>query len=185
MSLELIVRKIVGFDLRRRSSLSCVYMTSFDDKVRYEEINESINLFQSGMNLYSFDPREMPGLTMPVDAVVIAFDLPEDVVDRLLRGNVSNPGPLPQVNIAAGWQFLGFDIVDPVTQTSALYGFDMATGSLEDLLRKEGADRNKHGLIDLASTSYCLAKVFGQSFPEHAPFYPCGIWLQDDQAATG
>ena len=160
-------------------------MTSFDNKARYEEINESFNSFQSGMNLYSFDLREMLGFTMPVDAVVVAFDLPEDVVDRLLRGNVSNPGPLPQVNIAAGWQFLGFDIVDPVTQTSALYGFDMATGFIGDLLRKQGADRNQHGLIDLASTASSLAKYFDQMFPEHAPFSPCGIWLQDDHVAMG
>lgn len=180
MSLELIARKIVGFDMRRRSSLPFVYMTSFDEKVRYEEINDSFNSFQSGMNLYSRNPREIRAFTMPVDAMVVAFDLPGDIVDRLLRGNVSNPGPLPQVNIAMGWQFLGFDIVDPVTQTSALYGFDLASEFIDDLLREHDVERNKHGLIDLASKSLSLAKYFDQTFPEHAPFSPCGIWLQDD-----
>jgi hypothetical protein len=154
-------------------------MTSFNEKVRYEEISDRFSSFQSGMNLYSYNPREIPVFTMPADAMVVAFDLPEDVVGHLLDGNVSNPSPLPQVNIAVGWQFLGFDIVDPVTQTSALYGFDLATELIDDLLRKQGADRNKYGLIELASTSFALGKYFDQAFPEHSPFSPCGIWLQE------
>lgn len=170
-------RVIVGFDLRKNSSLDNLFMTSYDALVRYEEVNEKFQEQQSGLNLFYIDPSGIPSLVMPSDARIIAFDLPTEFVTSLSNRNVSNPQPLPVANIGKDWEFMGFDVVDARTQTSAFHGFDL-TISLEGILEKYSLRLNSHGLIDEMVGAVNVAKFFDELVPEHAPFTPCGVWLK-------
>ncbi|GHT96241.1 hypothetical protein AGMMS49545_20720 [Betaproteobacteria bacterium] len=170
-------RTIVGFDLRKSSSLNNLFMTSYDDSVRYEALNESFQDQQSGLNLFYIDPSAIPSLTLPVDARIIAFDLPSEFVAYLSCRNVSNPQPLPTVDINNGWAFMGFDVVDAITQTSAFHGFDLTT-SLSEIIKKCSLRFNGHGLLDDREATVRSAEFFDDLIPEHAPFMPCGVWLK-------
>lgn len=178
MPQNLFERTIVGFDLRKNSALNNLFMTSYDDLVRYEEIYEKFQAQQSGLNLFYIDPSAIPSLTIPVDARIIAFDLPTEFVTYLSNRNVSNPQPLPTVNIDKGWKFMGFDVVDPMTQTSAFHGFDL-TISLKEVTEKYSLRFNSHGLIDDREAAVKVAKFFDGLISEHAPFLFCGVWLKD------
>lgn len=171
-------RILVGFDLRRRSSLNKLFMTSYDDSVRYEDLNEEHQDQLSGLNLYTSDPSMIPSMTMPLDAVIVAFDLPTNFVRYLSVGEVSNPQNLPSENIDEGWQFVGFDVVDAITQTSGLYGVDWPSSGLSDLLMKLKLKLNENGLLDDADAALKAAIFFDGLIGEHAPFAPCGVWLK-------
>lgn len=165
-------RILIGFDLRKRASLTKLFMTSYDDSVRYEEINEQHQAELSGLNLYKIDPSTIPSLRMPLDARVVAFDLPTDLVAYLSAGNVSNPQPLPSIKLDEGWQFIGFDVVDAITQTSGLYGVDWPPSGLTKI------HLNGHGLIDDAEAAVKTSIFLDSFINEHAPFSPCGVWLK-------
>jgi len=171
-------RTMVGFDLRKSSSLNNLFMTSYDDSVRYEEINEKYRTQMSGLNLFQSDPSKIPSLTTPVDARIIAFDLPTELVAYLSLGNVANPRPLPLENVDRGWEFMGFDVVDAITQTSAFYGFDRSPSNLKEIAKKAKLRFNGHGLIEDGETAVRAATFFDGLVREHAPFSPCGVWLK-------
>lgn len=151
-------------------------MTSHDEDRRYEEINELHAASLSAMNLFAADPSGMSSLSLPSDSRVIAFDLPVACLAKLSAGNVSAPAPLSMEVLDPGWEFIGFDIVDPYTQTSALGGFG------------EGARRIVAGEVPLAVNGFGLVDDFAQAsqaavqcdalLPEHAPFVPAGVWLK-------
>ena len=178
MSKNLSKRKIVGYDLRRESSLDRLYLTSSDDLVWYEDINEKYQDQLSGINLFFTDPTDIYSLILPADARVAAFDLPVQRVVELINGTVSNPEPLPALNVDLGWDFMGFDIVDALTQTSAFHGFDITTGHFHNAKEKDSIRFNSLGLIDDEDALSAAAELFNNLMPEHAPFSPCGIWLK-------
>jgi hypothetical protein len=184
MTKDSLERTIVGFDLRKSSSLKNLFMTSYDDSVRYEDINESFQSQQSGLNLFYIDPSAIPSLTVPADARIIAFDLPTKFVAYLSDGNVSNPQPLPTIDINNGWAFMGFDVVDAITQTSAFHGFDLTT-SLSEIMGKYSLRFNSHGLLDDREATVGIAELFDSLIPEHVPFMPCGVWLKDIPGLNG
>lgn len=177
-------RTIVGFDLRKNSSLNNLFMTSYDDSVRYEEINEKYQDQMTGLNLFHIDPSNIPSLMIPVDARIVAFDLPTEFVTCLSNGNVSNPQPLPLVRVNRGWEFMGFDVVDAITQTSAFYGFDRSPSDLKELSEKVRIQFNSHGLIENEETAVRAATFFDGLYWEHAPFSPCGVWLKQEESGT-
>jgi hypothetical protein len=178
MSKNLSKRKIIGFDLRRESSLDRLYLTSYDDAVRYENINEKYQDHLSGINLFFTDPTDIYSLILPGDARVVAFDLPVQRVVELINGNVSNPEPIPTLNVDIGWDFVGFDVVDALTQTSAFHGFDITTAHLHEVMEKNSIRFNSHGLIDDEDAVVAATDFFDNLIPEHAPFSSCGVWLK-------
>lgn len=171
-------RTIVGFDLRKKSSLNNLFMTSGGDSGQYEEILEKYQDQTNGLNLFPFDPSDIPSFTIPPDARVVAFDLPTEFVTYLSKGNVSNPQPLPQATVDKSWEFMGFDIVDAYTQISAFYGFDRSPSDLREISEKAEFQFNGHGLIDSVEASIKAAAFFDAMAVEHAPFSPCGVWLK-------
>ena len=171
-------RTIVGFDLRKGSSLNKLFMTSYDDSVRYEDLNEEHRDQMSGINLFYCDPSAQPLFTIPYDARIVAFDLPTTLVSCLLNGQVSVPFPLPSEKLDQDWQFVGFDVVDAITQTSAFYGFDRSTSDLGHLAEIFSIRFNSCGLIDDMEAAVRAATSFDDAIPEHAPFAPCGTWLK-------
>ncbi len=173
-------RIVVGFDIRKSTSLANVYMTSYDEDTRYEDIYEGLRTYQNGLNLFYVDPFYLMPPEITTNARVVAFDLPEDVVQSLLEGNVSTPQPLPKANLKNKWDFIGFDVVDPITQTSAFHGFTPSR-SVEQI--DCTVSFNNYGLLDDFGTALKVANYYSDHIPEHAPFTPCGVWLK--QASLG
>lgn len=170
-------RTVVGFDIRKSTALNKLFLTSYDENVRYEDIYESLQEYRSPINLFFIDPTCISELEIPRDSLIVAFDLPNDIVDCLLEGNVSSPRPLPEINIHDGWDFVGFDVVDPYTQTSALYGFDLQE-TVKEALEKVTVNFNKSGLLEAMGGAEKIAQIYDHLIPAHAPFSPCGIWLK-------
>lgn len=170
-------RTVVGFDIRRGSSLNNLFMTSYDEDTRYEYMYEELHNYQNGLNLFFVDPSDLESLEIPADARIIAFDLPADVVQCLLEGNVSNPQPLPKTDLRNGWDFVGFDVVDPITQTSAFHGFTPPI-PVERLIEDDVISFNNYGLLEDFESALKIANCCSEYIPEHAPFSPCGIWLK-------
>jgi len=168
-------RIVVGFDIRKSSSLANVYMTSYDENTRYEDIYEELRTYQNGLNLFYVDPSDLIPPEVAADARIVAFDLPEDVVQSLLSGNVSTPKPLPKADLKNGWGFIGFDVVDPITQTSAFHGF---TPSIPVVLIDCIVSFNDYGLLEDFETALKVANYYSDHISEHAPFSPCGVWLK-------
>lgn len=168
-------RRIVGFDLRRGASLSRLFMASYDESARYEEFNERHKGQTNGMNLFYADPSDhLKGI--PSDAWIVAFDLPDGLVLRLLNGNVSSPYPLPPESLGNEWKFAGFDVIDPITQTSFLNGFDDIDGY--GLIVSGKIELNAYSLIDDDIAAIRISTDADRLIPEHSPFAPCGIWLK-------
>lgn len=172
-------RTVIGFDIRKSLPLKNLFMTSYDDNVRYEDIYEMCKEYQSGINLFFVDPSRITSIKIPTGARIIAFDLPTDLVASLLNGNVSRPYPLPKINIKSdGWDFVGYDVVDPYTQTSAFYGFtkkfsEKITDSCFIIL-------NSYGLLENIESAKKVSEFCDHLVPEHAPFSPCGVWLKQE-----
>jgi len=177
--LNALERTIVGFDLRKSPLLNNLFICSHDDSVRYEELIEKFQDKQSGINLFYIDPSDISSLTVPVDARIIAFDLPTQFVTYLSNGQVSNPQPLPNIRIDNGWRFMGFDVGDVITQISAFYGIDLTDSDLKAMTEKCALCFNAHGLIDDWETASRIAIFLDRLIPEHAPFMPCGVWLKN------
>lgn len=176
--IELVAKRIVvGFDIRKRSSLNNLFMTSYDEDVRYEYIYYELHNYLNGLNLFFVDPSTIQPLDMPEGAQIVAFDLPDDVVKYLQNGNVSTPYPLPNSDVQDGWNFAGFDVVDPITQTSAFHGFTPEI-SVEQLCGGEELSLNRYGLVETFLSAMKIASCCSEHIPEHAPFSPCGIWLK-------
>jgi hypothetical protein len=171
-------RTVVGFDIRKSSSLNNLFLTSYDDEVRYEDIYEKFHEYRSGLSLFYVDPSSIVSLEMPLGARIIAFDLPTDLVLHLSSGNVSNPQPLPQIDINNGeWEFVGFDVVDPITQTSAFHGFDPPL-PVGKMMEGCSIDFNDHGLLKNIESALKVVEYCNVIVPEHSPFSACGVWLK-------
>lgn len=135
-------RVVVGFDLRKGQSLTTLFMSSYDESVRYEHIYETHADMLSAMGLFSGNLVEYLAQDMPPDARVLAFDLPAEYVNHLSMGNVSNPWVESMETLRQGWRFMGFDTVDPMTQSSAFHAFDAPPKECIDEVDPNYAVRN-------------------------------------------
>jgi len=166
-------RAIVGFDFRRKESLPRVFLTSYNEKIRYEDLMEKHEAELSPINMFAVDPSTIKSINLPPDGCIVAFDMPTDYLNNISEGNVSNPPSFPISQLDASWRFLGYDIVDPRTQSSALNDFNILEfpESLSAL--------NEFGLINSPDIALKGAAYFDIKIPEHKPFVPCGVWLKD------
>lgn len=174
-------RTVVGFDLRKRSSLNNLTMTSYDEKARFEEINERYEFqhdVQNSMNLFFIDPSKIESLILPTDSLIIAFDLPAEFVQTLLNGNISRPSPLPKSKLDDEWLFVGFDIIDPINQMSIFHDFDGIEDKLNFAKQKFDLKFNEYGLVTDLENSIKASEYFDTLIYEHAPFIPSGVWLK-------
>lgn len=162
-------RSFIGYDLRIRDegnspkTLSpevwerhaCLQDITFD-----HEIN-GLNLLVSCEDVIKF--AEV--------AKLVAFDIPSQLADSI--SHTFGLRPLEQIDtpVQGNWKFLGFDIVDPRTQSSALHDFPGCDASIDSVAK------NKSGLIDDISQSIILSIESDRVFKEHAPFVPCGVWV--------
>lgn len=171
-------RAVIGFDLRKAESVTQLFLTSYNDKVRFEDFMETNERLLSPINIFLTDPTGIPEVNLPSNAEVIAFDLPLDYLLYQSHGNVSIAPKISFNVLSRDWNFMGFDIVDPFTQLSALSG-EMVLPSDVSLLSSDSLfNRNGNGLIDDPDAALKAAVIFDALIPEHAPFVPCGIWLK-------
>lgn len=171
-------RSLVGYDLRKAESLGSVHMTSYDEDARFEAIYDLYESQLSGLNLFSVDPSQIPLFALPKNGRVIAFDLPTSYVVTAAKGNVSLPPMLPWFAPLSSWKFLGFDLVDPRTQISAL---DMYLGEISN--QSEGVKTtiplNEFGLICRVEVAERALLKLESKYVEHSPLVPCGVWLKE------
>lgn len=172
-------RVVVGFDLRKNDTLQRIFLTSYNENVRYEEFLEMHDNYLSAMNIFACDPSGIPFVDMPENARIIAFDLPVDYVNKLVQGGVSVPVLTPIDIVEKSWQFLGFDVVDPITQSSGLDETLFVNDSSNDRENREALVLNENGLVDKSDVALKLAAAFDLKIPEHMPFVPCGVWLKN------
>lgn len=174
-------RVVVGFDLRKSEDLQRIFLTSYNEVVRYEKFMEMHDSYLSAMNIFSCDPSVIPLVNIPEDARIVAFDLPVDYVDKLMKGRVSVPVLTSFDFVEKNWKFLGFDVVDPITQSSGLDENFLLSNILNSGENKEALILNKNGLIDESDVALKFAVALDLQIPEHMPFVPCGVWLKSIQ----
>ncbi|MES2740073.1 MAG: hypothetical protein V4754_03875 [Pseudomonadota bacterium] len=178
---SLFERVIVGFDVRKNTSLNNLSMTSWNESIRYESLYENCEAKLSGMNLFSTDPIYLSSISFPKNSAIIAFDLPSPYVNFLSSGSVSIPDSLSLQDLSERWELVGFDIVDAITQTSALHGFERSASESDQVNKKLNFSLNKHGLVPDIDVAVKGAIFFELLIAEHAPFSPCGVWLKNSE----
>lgn len=167
------VRSIAGFDLRLWPAAE-KNMATIDAEVwpRVSSIGSTSD--QNGLNLFD---RAIEG-RVPAQAIQAAFDFPQELIRALASTFGVVAAPIEYMKSAAGWEFLGFDIVDARTQSSAFYSFDWSPSELSDLLRQLSLTLNVAGLIEDEAVAIRASAEFDTVVKEHAPFAPCGVWVQ-------
>lgn len=173
-----VLRTIVGYDLRRIKYIDSVFMSSYDEKRRYEELIEENVKYLSPMNLFIKDPALIEAIDLPKDCAIIAFDLPDCFLKNLLSGNVSVPKAVPIRPCCLEWIFIGFDVVDPYTQTSIFDNDSLSVSCKDWVCYRDGFKKTKNGLISDFKQALVLSSRADEFFYEHKPFIPSGVWLK-------
>lgn len=171
-------RALVGFDLRKAESVAQLFLTSYDEGVRFEDLMETSERFLSAINLFQTDPTDIPAIKLPSNARILAFDLPVEYLIHQARGNVSSCPRIDMEVLHDDWKFIGFDVVDPLTQSSAFSQLAMSPCDSRSVIFPTGFSRNSYGVVDDEDAALKVAVLFDALIPEHAPFVPCGIWLK-------
>ena len=170
---------LVGFDLRRKSTLKKVFLTSDDENVCYSDLWGKYDDIKYSLNLFPILPSRINGLSIPEDAVVIAFDLPLSLAEAInnSRNFATSTLSIELVSINENWKFLGYDVADPIGQYSAFYGFEWESYELNEILKPMSIALNENGIISEQQLAINAAIHFDELIPEHAPFSPCGVWI--------
>jgi hypothetical protein len=173
------IKCLVGYDLRRKSAMQTVFLTSDDSDACYEDLWVQHAEFRYSLNLYSVFPQKINGFVMPKEAVVVAFDLPLSLAEEINNKNFSaSTLSIELVSVKSEWKFLGYDVADAVRQYSAFYGFDWNKEEFDGIVKSTAVKLNEYGIVDDQESATKLAIVFDKLIPEHSPFAPCGVWLK-------
>lgn len=173
-----ISRTIVGYDLRRKP-INIIFMSSYDEERRYEELLESNRKYLSAMNLFNEDPSFIETITLPDECEIIAFDLPDFFLKVFLSGNVSTPGhAVPITHLPLDWNFIGFDVIDPYTQNSVFDDISFGISCEEWMCYRDSFRNTKYGLISDFEQALILSIIADGVIHEHKPFIPSGVWLK-------
>lgn len=134
----------------------------------------------NGLNLLQDIPETSKDLSTKFrDGCWVAFDLPQKTAKELsptFGTQWSAKFPNPQALVAAGWDFMGFDVVDPRTQCSGPFSFEWEQAECAEIVGDEDIEINNYGLIVDLDMALELSRIFDRTIREHAPFCPCGVW---------
>lgn len=184
-------RALVGFDLRLPAipTLPLLKFTSskvpqktlktatldpelwpvFDAATAYDSQRNGVNLIDQAVG----DFYEGKGAQA---AALVAFDIPHSLFMQLAK--TFGLRDLDKHRLSEKrWEFLGFDVVDIRTQSSALYSFDLTEAEQARLREAIPLPLNEWGLIDRDSATIALCLESDVVVPGHAPFAPCGVWM--------
>ncbi len=188
-------KSIIGFDLRALP-LICKHapggsLMSFppgatgknrfpatiDNQIWPQRIEISSVQF-NGFNLFDQPTDELRDIAKRMEAVLVAFDLPKALADILSSTFGLAPLPTNVMTADKSWKFLGYDIVDIRTQSSAIYSFEWSNTELREILQQLSLQLNPCGLIENELSAVMHSISFDDIVPEHFPFSPCGVWIQ-------
>ncbi len=140
-------------------------------------INYDVSGAHNGFDLMDNTPSQLDKSGLAQDAVCVAFDLPESLVQKLALIHGIAAQPMDEVHKSGCYHFCGFDIVDIRTTSSFFYSFNWETAEITEILNKNNLRLNSWGIIDDEADAIKAACAFDKIIPEHAPFAPCGVWL--------
>jgi hypothetical protein len=170
-------RSVVGYDLREKlfGDAKGNWFALTIDMQLWKEHSKKYTLCID-VNGFNFLSRIENFLFEIEDSCLIAIDIPTEMAIRI--SSTFGIHLFPLTSLSKEWIFLGFDIADIRTQSSALYSFD---SSFKIEIKKKIIDYNinlnKYGLVNSQSDSIVLSNFFDVLISSHAPFVPCGIWL--------
>lgn len=191
-------RSIIGYDLRRKSSDYDYFSNSnsfshldiknkkfpatIDNQV-WPEVDDKYKLESqcNGFNLFDKISIEIQKKCQESNAVIVAFDIPSELAIDLTSTFGLLPQPLDTVE--QSWRFLGYDIVDIRTQSSAIFSFSWTENEIIAIFQKLSIKLNGYGLIQGELDALRISSGFDKMIPEHSPFAPCGIWIYIDTSS--
>ena len=169
-------RYIVGFDFRIGKQDQDTFPATIDNQV-WPRQTISPALDENGFNLFDGPLKKITAAQHQIDSVLVAFDLPVIFVDTLAATFGIVPLSVNLLSANRAWTFLGFDIVDARTQSSGIYSFDWVEEEFTLIIKKLSLQLNKHGLVGNEANAIKAAIFFDSLVKEHAPFAPCGVWV--------
>ncbi|MCI5209352.1 MAG: hypothetical protein D3910_11285 [Candidatus Electrothrix sp. ATG2] len=188
-------REVIGFDLRDISiefgtfhnkdliaiELKNKLPATIDNQIwpKYENKYEFDAQF-NGFNLLDQVDAEVEELVAQHGMLLVAFDIPTELAKSLKATFGLIPHPLDSLPDEHGWRMLGFDIVDIRTQSSAFYSFSWTQVELRSIFQETALKINSYGIISSESEALKLSLYFDKIIPEHAPFFPCGVWVRQE-----
>jgi hypothetical protein len=131
---------------------------------------------RNGVNLIDQSSEDLYDGIAPSKAALAAFDIPYTLLTDL--ATTFGFRDLDHNRLTHGrWRFLGFDVVDIRTQSSALYSFDLSEGEQDKLRKAVPFPLNDWGLLNREADAISMCSEFDVVIPGHAPFAPCGVWM--------
>ncbi len=170
-------RYIVGFDFRMGKQDRDTFPATIDNQIWPRHMVDHASLDENGFNLFDGPLEKITAVQPRIDSVLVAFDLPEIFVDALAATFGIVPLPVNLLSASRAWIFLGFDVVDARTQSSGIYSFDWTEEEFACIIKKLSLQLNKNGLVDNEVNAINAAIFFDLIVKEHAPFAPCGVWV--------
>ncbi len=114
-------------------------------------------------------------LDHPEEKLVVAFDVPKDFL--LDKGDYLAVTP-SSMEIASGFNFLGYDVSDTTGSTSGFYSFDWSTEDMKFFLTQNQIILNDFGLVANEVAAIRAAVSLCKKFPSHGRFIPIGVWTR-------
>lgn len=128
----------------------------------------------NGLNLFPTLRSAGNAVTSDTQGVLVAFEFPSGLIESV--ATTFGLDARPAAESRASWKFLGYDIVDIRTQSSAMYSFDWSRDEWIELAESMKFTFNQFGLVQEESVAIAQAVAFDEKVREHAPFAPCGVW---------
>jgi hypothetical protein len=161
-----------------------VFPATIDNQVWPRQTNKDALLVENGFNLFDGPLEMIDRVQLLQDSVLVAFDFPVALVNSLASTFGIVPLPIDLLLADESWTFLGYDIVDVRTQCSGIYSFEWTEMEFADICKRISLTLNSAGLVDDESLAIQAAVSFDLLVNEHAPFAPCGVWI-DRHEQTG
>jgi hypothetical protein len=136
----------------------------------------------NGLNLFPTLSMANEVLGLEPDGVLVAFDFPSGLIESVATTFGLNA--LTEAEITSSWKFLGYDIVDIRTQSSAMYSFDWTRDEWIAICESVKFAFNRFGLVQEEALAISQATEFDEKVREHAPFAPCGVWIRSAARAA-
>jgi hypothetical protein len=174
-------RCIVGFDYRVWMQDQGTFPATIDNQMWPRQAIENSRLEENGFNLFDGPLEKIYAVQPPQDSILVAFDLPVVLVSTLASTFGMVPLPIGQLAAKGSWKFLGYDVVDPRTQSSGFYSFDWTKTEFASMCNRLSLGLNAGGLVDDELLAIKAAVSFDLLVSEHAPFAPCGVWIAGTQ----
>jgi hypothetical protein len=184
-------RALVGFDFRLpkipalqplkisnpRDSEKALKAATLDPELWKTSELGDYDFERNGINFMDQATAELYDARVPPKVALVAFDIPDTLFAQLEETFGLRALDAKRVFLNPNWRFLGFDIADIRTQSSALYSFDLTETEQNKLREAVPFPLNEWGLVNQESDAIATCTKFDDVIHAHAPFAPCGVWM--------